>query len=402
LIGITSQRQSSLVSPLCEGAGFFYGFDILVELRLGLIFSTTGSYAALGQSALAGALSAIENLQGHDAQSIIPVVADPGGDMAAYERLTREMLESGVSHIVGAITSWSRKEMIPLLERHGGLLWYPCPYEGFESNDHVVYLGASPNHHVVPASDWIAAQGMRRVYLVGSNYVWGWETLRLARDCLTARGIEVVGERHVPLGADTPDHVLDEIRDHNADCVIDSLIGPSNTSFLQGLSARGRADRPTAQVVSFNQSEADLAEIGSAANGLLSAGSFFEENASDVLRDAARRHAPNGRVSSFFATSFAAVEMMFAAVQRAGTDAPSAVFRAAVETPVTTVMGTIPIDPVLRHAMLTPRLAVARNGRFEIVHCADAPVAADPYITSQTARRPRSIPVPQRKLRVIK
>jgi len=49
------------------------------------------------------------------------VIADPGGDLAAYERMTREMLESGVRHIVGAITSWSRKEMIPLLERHGGL-----------------------------------------------------------------------------------------------------------------------------------------------------------------------------------------------------------------------------------------------------------------------------------------
>jgi len=373
-----------------------------VELRLGLIFSTTGSYAALGQSALAGALGAIESLQRNDAISIRPMIADPGGDMAEYERLTREMLESGVRHIVGAITSWSRKEMIPLLELHGGLLWYPCPYEGFECNDHVVYLGASPNHHVVPVTDWIAAQGMRRVFLVGSNYVWGWETLRLARDCLMAQGIDVVGERHVPLGADTPDHVLDEIWDQNADCVIDSLIGPSNTSFLQGLAARSKTDRPAVQVASFNQSEADLAEIGSAANGLLSAGSFFEENADDLLCEAARRHAPNGRVSSFFATSFAAVEMINAAVQRAGTDAPAAVFQAALETPVTTVMGTMPIDPVMRHAMLTPRLAIARNGSFEIVHCTEAPVAADPYMTSQTARLPRSTPVPQRKLRVVR
>jgi branched-chain amino acid transport system substrate-binding protein len=373
-----------------------------VTLRLGLIFSTTGSYAALGQSALAGALGAIETLQQHDAHLITPVIADPGGDMAAYERMTREMLQGGVRHIVGAITSWSRKEMIPLLERHGGLLWYPCPYEGFESNDHVVYLGASPNHHVVPVTDWIAAQGMRRAFLVGSNYVWGWETLRLARDCLTRRGVEVVGERHVPLGETTPDHILDEIRDRQADCVVDSLIGPSNTSFLQGMAARSRAAISPVQVVSFNQSEADLAEIGPAANGLLSAGSFFEANASDMLRDAARRHAPNGRVSSFFATSFAAVEMIVAAVRSAGTDDPSSVFRAAVDTPLVTAMGSMPIDPVLRHAMLTPRLAMARNGRFEVVQSAAAPVAADPYMTSQTAGKFRATPASHRKLRVVK
>lgn len=373
-----------------------------MTLRLGLVFSTTGSYAALGQSALAGALAAIESLNQKDAHPITPVVADPGGDMAAYEWMTREMLQGGVRHIVGAITSWSRKEMIPLLERHGGLLWYPCPYEGFESNNHVIYLGASPNHHVLPVTDWIAAQRMQRAFLLGSNYVWGWETLRLARECLMSRGIEVVGERHVPLGATTPDHILDEISDSEADCVVDSLIGPSNTSFLQGMAARGVADCPPVQVVSFNQSEADLDEIGPAADGLLSAGSFFEANASDMLCDAARRHAPNGRVSSFFATSFAAVEMIAAAVHNAGTDDPSAVFRAAIETPVVTAMGSMPIDPVLRHAMLTPRLAIARNGRFEVMQSAAAPVTADPYMTSQAAAKSRAQPVPQRKLRVVK
>lgn len=96
-----------------------------LTLRLGPVLSTTGSYAALGQSALAGALAAIESVSQSDAHPITPVIADPGGDMATYERMTREMLQDGVRHIVGAITSWSRKEMIPLLERHGGLLWYP-------------------------------------------------------------------------------------------------------------------------------------------------------------------------------------------------------------------------------------------------------------------------------------
>ncbi|GAW34462.1 aliphatic amidase expression-regulating protein [Roseovarius sp. A-2] len=373
-----------------------------MTLRLGLVFSTTGSYGALGQSALAGALGAIERLARHGAAPITPVIADPGGDLAAYERMTREMLESGVRHIVGAITSWSRKEMIPLLERHGGLLWYPCPYEGFESNDHVVYLGASPNHHVVPVADWIAAQGLRRAFLVGSNYVWGWETLRLARECLMDRGIEVVGERHVPLGADTPAHIFNEIRDQQADCVIDSLIGPSNTSFLLGLAARRTSDCPPVRVVSFNQTEADLAEIGPAADGLLSAGSFFETNADEALRDVARRHAPNGRVSSFFATSFAAVEIISAAVARAGSDSPPAVFRAATDGPVSTVMGPMPIDPVLRHAMLTPRLAIACKGQFDVVQCAGAPVAADPYMTARSARRPAPAAQAQRRLRVVK
>jgi branched-chain amino acid transport system substrate-binding protein len=156
------------------------------------------------------------------------------------------------------------------------------------------------------------------------------------------------------------------------------------------------------RVVSFNQTEADLAEIGPAANGLLSVGSFFETDANDDLRDAARRYAPNRRVSSFLATSFAAVEIISAAVRRAGTDDPSAVFRAAVENPIETAMGTMPIDPVMRHAMLTPRLSIANDGYFNIVQRSDTPVPADPYMTGQTGQTNHVCLGAQPKLRIVR
>ena len=81
---------------------------------------------------------------------------------------------------------------------------------------------------------------------------------------------------------------------------------------------------------------------------------------------------------------------------------PSAVFRAATDSPVPTAMGPMPIDPVLRQAMLTPRLAIARHGQFDVVQCAGAPVAADPYMTAQAARRFGPAPRAQPMLRVVK
>ena len=353
-----------------------------MTLRLGLIFSTSGSYSALGQSALAGALGAIDALK--DVIEIEPIIRDPSGDVSRYEAAASELLDDGVRHILGAITSWSRKDMIPVLKRKDGLLWYPCPYEGFECDDHVVYMGAAPNHHVVPATDWIAAQGMRRVYLVGSNYVWGWETLRLARDRLQAAGIEVVGERYVPLGSTDHAHVVKEICTTGADCVCNSLIGPSNTSFLHDLATRNpaRRGRP-GHVVSFNQTEADLEELGPAADGLLSAGAFFEEDAGPALLRAARAYAPRGRASAFLASAHAAVEIFAAAAIAAGTDAPRAVFAAASEGPVRTAMGDLRIDPEMRHAALAPRLALAEGGRFRVIDRAPEAVPADPYLARQ-------------------
>ncbi len=355
-----------------------------MTLKLGLLFSTTGPYAALGQSALAGALGAIDALAEAGTARIEAVIRDPGGDHALYETQAAGLLDDGVRNIVGAITSWSRKDLIPVLERKGGLLWYPCPYEGFESNDRVVYLGAAPNHHVVPATDWIAARGMRSAYLVGSNYIWGWETLRLARDRLQAAGVEIAGERFVPLGSTDHGHIVDEIAATRPDCVVNSLIGPSGVTLLQDLAARDASRRGRAgHMVSFNQTEADLDQLGPAADGLLSAGSFFAGDASPALVSAAQRRAPNARPSAFLAGAHAAVEIFAAAALEAGTDDPRALFAAASARPTPTAMGEVAIDPVLRHAGHAPRLALARGGRFEIVARAPDAVPADPYLARQ-------------------
>ncbi len=371
-------------------AGFFLFLgDDMVEFALGLVFSTSGPYAALGQAARAGAELAIADLAAEGLAQITPVHRDPGGRPEAYEAATEEILRTGVSHVVGAITSWSRKDMIPVLERHGGLLWYPCPYEGFESNDHVVYMGAAPNHHMIPLVDRMLAHGVRRVYLLGSNYVWGWETLRLARERLGAAGVEIVGERHLPLGDTDCSRALAEIAATGADAVVNSLIGPSNTAFMRGLPRKGRP-----AVLSCNQTEADLDVLGPFAEGLIAAGSFFEAlgSAGFVARGGAA--APNGRCSGFLATTYASVRVLAEAVKRAGTTAPKVVFEAACAAPHESVLGRLDLDPVTRHAALTPHIAQVREGRFALLSSAPGPIPADPYlidlppVPAQSAKTP--------------
>ncbi|MGR3494025.1 transporter substrate-binding protein [Citreimonas sp.] len=345
------------------------------KMDLGLVFSTSGPYAALGQAARAGAEMAIADLEAEGVARITPMHRDPGGCQQNYETMTAEILRAGVAHVVGAITSWSRKDMIPVLERHGGLLWYPCPYEGFESNDHVVYMGAAPNHHMIPLLDRILRQGVQRAYLVGSNYVWGWETLRLARERLVAAGVEIVGERFLPLGDTDCNRAVTEIASVRPEIVMNSLIGPSNVAFLRGLPTQ---DRP--KILSCNQTEADLDSLGDAGEGLISAGSFFEALGPDAFVARAAQSAPNGRCSGFLATTYASVRLLADSVRRAGTTSPRAVFEAACARPHDTVLGPVAVDPVTRHAALTPHIAALRSGRFEILASASAPIPADPYL----------------------
>ena len=140
------------------------------HFRIGVMFSTTGPYSIVARSMLNGALLAVAEQPAANI-TIEPVVVNPGGDLASYAALSRELLHEGIRHVVGCYTSSSRKEVIPCFEKHDALLWYPSHYEGFESSNNVIYTGASPNQHVLPLVDHVLATIGSSAFCVGSNYI---------------------------------------------------------------------------------------------------------------------------------------------------------------------------------------------------------------------------------------
>src|SRR5260370_42462353 len=79
---------------------------------------------------------------------------DPVGVVAAYHTACDDLIRGKqVEHIVGCYTSASRKQGIPIVERTERLLWHPARYEGFQSSDNGIYVGAAPNHTLVPVGE---------------------------------------------------------------------------------------------------------------------------------------------------------------------------------------------------------------------------------------------------------
>ena len=123
------------------------------SIPLGLVFSRTGPYAMMAREMEKSALMAVDevNQSGEFDFQFAPHLRDPGGVVAAYHTACDDLIrEERVAHIVGCYTSASRKQVIPIVERTERLLWHPARYEGFESSDNVIYVGAAPNHTVVP------------------------------------------------------------------------------------------------------------------------------------------------------------------------------------------------------------------------------------------------------------
>ncbi len=72
------------------------------------------------------------------------VIMDPRSDAGSYAEQARELLaDHKVAAIFGCWTSASRKHVLPVLDEHKGLLFYPSQYEGQEQSPRVIYTGAT-------------------------------------------------------------------------------------------------------------------------------------------------------------------------------------------------------------------------------------------------------------------
>lgn len=366
------------------------------RVRVGILYSTEGPYAAMGRDCRDGAAFAVEALR-RDGFPILPVFADPQGDPARYRELGRTLLrEEGCRHIIGTITSAARKDLIPLIEKHDGLLWYMCPYEGFEANENVIYTGACPNQHLLPLFDHLFPRHGKRAYLVGANYVWGWEMNRLARELIEASGGQVLGERFLPLEETDVSRLVAEIAARQPDFVLNNLIGPSSYAFLAAFDRLAAWDErfgpERCPVVSCDLTECELGEVGpSVATGHLATASYFDciETAENIAFKAAvaGRYGPGRRVSGFFAGAYAAVRLCAEAIVEAGTDDPAAVRDTLYRRPFATVQGEMAIDRATNHAALPFHLGrITGEGGFEIIASRPA-IPADPYLTGYRGAR---------------
>lgn len=316
--------------------------------------------------------------------------AEPGGRTEGYVAGALALLaQPGLTHVVGCYTSSSRKEVLPVFEKQDAVLWYPSHYEGFETSENIVYTGAAPNQHVVPLTHYMLAQGGRRAFMVGSNYIWAWENSRIMREILGRNGGQVLGERYLPIGEVDLDEVVDLILRHRPDFIFANLIGESAYSFFRRLRskcAEAMLDQPRdLPVLSCSLAEFELPLIGDACDGHISSSVYFSSvktQANERFLDAwTAQNEGAGHTSADAEASYIAVHMLAQAIWRAGSADPAAVLTALGAVEFDAPQGPVRIDPENRHCFLWPRIGRSRrDGTFEIIHDSNKVVRPDPYL----------------------
>jgi ABC-type branched-subunit amino acid transport system substrate-binding protein len=190
------------------------------------------------------------------------VVEDGASDWPTFARLAGKLItQDRVCTVFGCWTSASRKTVKPIFEKHGHLLFYPVQYEGLEQSPNIVYTGAAPNQQILPAVKWCCAfLEKKRLFLVGSDYVFPRCANAIIRDQAASLGGQIVGEEYLLLGSQDVAGVVAKIAAAKPDIILNTINGDTNVAFFRALRAAGITAQkiPT---ISFSLTEEELTTL---------------------------------------------------------------------------------------------------------------------------------------------
>lgn len=374
--------------PLAEADGAGGGEDS-DTIKVGILHSLSGTMAISETSVRDAELLAIEEINAQGGvlgKQLEPIVEDGESDWPTFaEKAEKLLVQDGVATVFGCWTSASRKAVLPVFEKHNGLLWYPVQYEGLEASPNIFYSGAAPNQQIVPAVEWLIDQDLERMFLLGSDYVFPRTANLIIKKQLEDAGAEVVGEEYTPLGHTEYSTVISKIEAAEADVVFNTLNGDSNVAFFKQFGAAGFSpeDLPT---LSVSVAEQEIIGIG-AENmaGHYAAWNYFQSV--DTPRNREFVEAYKARFGQDRVTddpieaAYINVYLWAKAVEKAGTTDVDAVREAAAGITFDAPEGMVRIDGENQHISKSVRIGqVQPDGQFEVVHSTDEPVDPDPYL----------------------
>jgi urea transport system substrate-binding protein len=346
-------------------------------VKLGLLHSLTGTIA-IAEAALVDAeklaIDEINAAGGVMGRPIQPIVEDGASDWPTFAEKTRKLLQRDqVAAIVGCYTSASRKAVLPILNQHHGLLYYPTYYEGQEQDSQVIYTSQEATQSVIAAIQWMATQQGKTFFLVGSDYIYPRTCNKIARPTIARVGGTVVGEEYAPLGNTEFSSIINKIKAAKPDWIYSTVVGGSNVAFYKQLKAAG-LDGQQQKLLSTVVSENEIDGIGREnAVGYYACMGYFQSlqnprNAAFVKALKAK-YGQNRVVGDPMECAYNSVYFWKKAAEKAQSFDVDKVIAASSGLPLDAPEGQIHINATNHHVAKRVRVGRARaDGQFDIVY----------------------------------
>ncbi|WP_407167435.1 substrate-binding domain-containing protein [Bradyrhizobium sp. ORS 111] len=297
------------------------------KLRVGNFITFSGSPGIWGPSSTNSVLLAVAEINkrgGILGREIELSMYDAGGPIEQVARRAEAaILLDEVDLFMGSHISAVRVALRKVTRNRIPYVYTPV-YEGGERTPGVMAIGETPRWQMRPSIHWLAeVKKASRWYLIGSDYVWPWQSHRAVKSYIAESGGQVVGEEFVPLGEDNHEPHLARIRAAKPDVVLISLIGTDSITFNRAFAESGLAATTLRFAGAMDETVllgigADNTESLFCASGYFACvGSRDNDDFMDRYRAMFGPHAPP--IGSVGQSNYEGLRFLEAAAERAGT-----------------------------------------------------------------------------------
>ncbi|KAA9375799.1 urea ABC transporter substrate-binding protein [Microbispora cellulosiformans] len=358
-------------------------------IKVGILHSLSGTMAISEVTVRDAELLAIDEINaagGVLGKKLEPVVEDGASDWPTFaEKATKLIAQDKVATVFGGWTSASRKAMLPVFEKRKALLWYPVQYEGLESSPYIFYTGATTNQQIVPGLDYLKEKGKKKLFLVGSDYVFPRTANKIIKAYAAANGMEVLGEEYTPLGHTEYSTLVNKITEAKPDAVFNTLNGDSNVAFFKQLKSAG-VSAEQMPVMSVSVAEEEVKGIGvDNVAGQLVAWNYYQTTDTPANQKFVAafkaKYGADKVTSDPMEAGYNAVYLWAEAAKKAGSTDVEAVKKAAGGVSLDRPEGKVTIDGDNQHVYKTARIGVVQpDGQIKEVWNSGEPIKPDPYL----------------------
>lgn len=360
-------------------------------IRIGGLFSETGVTANAEGSVMRGAQFAIEQINaagGVGGRPFELVLRNPESTAALYAvHLESLIREEGLQFFFGCYTSADRKAALPIVERYNALLLYPIFYEGFEYSPNIIYTGATPNHNTLPLGDYMLENFGNRVLMIGSEYVYPYETNRLMSDLLYERGGTKLGEYYLPLKNARPEDfakLMIKARELQPSFIFSTVVGETMGHLYRAYAEAG-FDPKVMPIGSLVTTETDIQHIGAElVKGHITAATYFQSVDTPAnqlcIAQYRERFGQHQVTDRCWEAAYFQVHLLAKAMVRAGSIEVESVLQAMRGLEIDAPQGRVRVDANNHHTYLFSRIGRANaEGQFDILYESQRALKPDPY-----------------------
>ncbi len=357
-------------------------------VKLGFLNSTSGPMAISEQTVRDSLILAAEEINadgGIMGKKIEYNEEDGQSEPTVFaEKINKLLTEDQVAAVFGGWTSASRKAMLPVVEGADGLLFYPVQYEGLEASKNIYYTGATTNQQIIPAMDFLKSEGVKTLFLAGSDYVFPRTANKIIKQYAKELGIEIVGEEYVPLDSDDWTTQVAKIAKAKPDFVFNTINGSSNVGFIKAYYEAGLGP-DNSPIISVSIAEEEAPAMGEDLTGQYASWNYYQSVESPenetFIKAFQDKYGADRPTSDPMEAAYTSLYLYKNMVEKAESFCVDAVNEAADGVSFDSPEGTVTIDGENHHIAKTGLIGqINAENQFDIVWSSEEPIEPDPFL----------------------